>query len=421
MKDFEYSNLNIVDMNAFLREDTKNYKDFKNSLCGKAYIIETQTLEDDRMIISVVSNQIKAEEKNYEAQKDELLKQNENSSVFSKLFGKNKKQLKELEKVHNENMKELKDRLNHHQTLLQTHTLMLQNIIDKLKEKGFNWSEMKRLIEEKMRQGVLLLNSVSNSSSKVMPKVKIPTEADYDISDLMRKLKKKMTDNIDATERAVRERNYYMLDPNDVDFSNFSPQQRAEYEKLLYHYNYNRERLKHRENARMLRLGMYHSDIHHNKFHYCTKGLSDFAFENLFDFIFGNECEDFVKCHERYKVAIDSKDTKKIRDMDEFFEDKAKELLAKSGYSLSEIDSRLPYVERELKDVCDDPECIEHIVNCEKCSAHVISHAAEEYTNDLINDAMENVVEFEQAHELEQRERVLEMSGPEYNPTNKNK
>ena len=32
-----------------------------------------------------------------------------------------------------------------------------------------------------------------------------------------------------------------------------------------------------------------------------------------------------------------------------------------------------------------------------------------------------NVVEFEQAHELEQRERVLEMSGPEYNPTNKNK
>ena len=149
MKDFEYSNLNIVDMNAFLREDTKNYKDFKNSLCGKAYIIETQTLEDDRMIISVVSNQIKAEEKNYEAQKDELLKQNENSSVFSKLFGKNKKQLKELEKVHNENMKELKDRLNHHQTLLQTHTLMLQNIIDKLKEKGFNWSEMKRLIEKK--------------------------------------------------------------------------------------------------------------------------------------------------------------------------------------------------------------------------------------------------------------------------------
>ena len=65
MKDFEYSNLNIVDMNAFLRDDTKNYKDFKNSLCGKAYIIETQTLEDDKMIISVVSNQIKAEEKNY--------------------------------------------------------------------------------------------------------------------------------------------------------------------------------------------------------------------------------------------------------------------------------------------------------------------------------------------------------------------
>lgn len=381
MKDFEYSNLNIVEMNAFLREDTKNYKDFKNSKCGKAYELETKTLNEDKMVISVLQNQIDSEVKGYETRKKELLDQQENFSVFQKMFGKGKKELKELETIHSETMKELKKKLDHHQTLLQTHTLMLQNIIDELKKKGFDWFEMKRLIEEKLAHNIINLNLINENNK---PKVRIPKAEDYDISDLMQKMKKNMDDAVDASRSELREKDFYDFNPNDIDLSRFSPAERDEYLRLLRKYNYNIDRVPDFERGRMLRLGMC-GDPEHNHFPHMSMELSDCAFCGLFDFIFGDNCSHFKEMHGKGMLAHDLMDTAKIREYNTFLDLKAREMLAKSNYSLSQIDLIKEPIKKELSKLICCPEKLEQIANCDICSKNYVALASKNMKSRILS------------------------------------
>lgn len=405
MKDFEYSNLNIVEMNAFLREDTKNYKDFKNSKCGKAYEFETKTLSEDKMVISVLQNQIDSEVKGYETRKSELLDQQENFSFFQKMFGKGKKEFKELETIHNETMKELKKKLDHHQTLLQTHTLMFQNIIDELNEKGFDWSEMKRLIEEKMRQDVFNMNS-NNMKSK--PKVRIPKEEDYDISELMKKMKKNMDDAVDTSRNELREKDFYGLDPNDIDLSNFSPAEKDEYLRLLRRYNYNIEKANERERARMLRLSMC-GDPEHNHFPYMSMGLSDYAFCGLFDFIFGDDCHHFKEMHGKCMLAHDLMDSARIREYNDFVDMKVREMLAKSGYSLSQIDLIKEPYKKEFSKLIRCPDKLSHIADCTICSKNYIGLAKSNIKIKMLSTAKKEAIYNKEAGEIAELDNGLDM------------
>ena len=157
MKDFQYSNLNIVEINEFIRKDTKVYKDLKNSLCGKALELETTKLNQDKATIDLITDQIKYEENNYEKMVYELENPNlEGLSFFAKisLKSKNSKMLKKIEKEHKNTLMILNNRLKKHKSDYEDNRARLQHIIDKIEEKGFNWQDVKRLLEEKIRQGV---------------------------------------------------------------------------------------------------------------------------------------------------------------------------------------------------------------------------------------------------------------------------
>ena len=66
MNDFQYSSLNVVEINDFIRKDTKVYNDLKNSLCGKALELETKKLVEDKATIELITDQLKYEDINYE-------------------------------------------------------------------------------------------------------------------------------------------------------------------------------------------------------------------------------------------------------------------------------------------------------------------------------------------------------------------
>ena len=102
----------------------------------------------------------------------------------------------------------------------------------------------------------------------------------------------------------------------------------------------------------MLRLSMC-GDPEHNQFPYMSMGLSDCAFCGLFDFIFGDDCHHFKEMHGKGMLAHDLMDSARIREYNNFVDSKVKEMLAKSGYSLSQIDLiKEPYKKELSKLIC---------------------------------------------------------------------
>ncbi|MBQ8425095.1 MAG: hypothetical protein IJX17_03625 [Clostridia bacterium] len=267
MKDFQYSSLNIVEINEFIRKDTKVYKDLKNSLCGKAFDLETNQLNQDKATIDLITDQIKYEENNYEKMVYDLENPNlEGQSFFAKLSikSKNAKALKKLEKDHKNTLMILNNRLKKHKSEYEDHRVMLQHIIDKIKDKGFMWQEVKKLLEEKIRQGVF------NNNKPKKPKEEDNFEKEVPVKP--RKPKKKILNS-----------GSFYGDPNYYDISDLTPEQRREWEKMLKNYNYNKEKLRQREieTARMMRMTMMERN-ERGRYDNLLFGASDYSLFGLF-------------------------------------------------------------------------------------------------------------------------------------------
>jgi len=263
MKDFQYSNLNIVEINDFIRKDTKQYKDSKNSLCAKAYELETKTIEQDKATVELISDQIKYEDLNYEKMVAELENPNlEGQSFFAKISikSKNAKALKKLEKEHNNTIMILNNRLKKHKGEYEDHRVMLQHIIDKIEAKGFMWHDVKKLYEEKLFRGVF-------NADKAKPKKDKEEMEEVPLNPKKKKPKRK----------TINAGSFYG-DPNYYDVSDLTPEQKREWEIMLKKYNYNKEKLRQREieTARMMRMAMMERNQNRN-YNNMIFGLSDYA------------------------------------------------------------------------------------------------------------------------------------------------
>lgn len=270
MKNFEYSNLNIVEINEFIRKDTKQYKDLKSSLCGKAFELETKIIEQDKATVQLVEDQIRYEDDNFDKMVYELENPNlDDLSFFAKLSLKRKNALalKKLEKEHRDTIMVLQNRLKKHKSDYEDHRVMLQHIIDKIKDKGFLWQDVRKLLEEKIGRGVF--------NNKVKPDKK--QEEEGEIIPVKPKKPKRKTVSSGFSDAS------FYGDPNYYDLSNLTPEQRREFEKLLRNYNYNKEKLRQREieTARMMRMALFEKNS--SNYQNLMFGLSDYAlFKGLF-------------------------------------------------------------------------------------------------------------------------------------------
>lgn len=286
--EFQYANLNIVELNDFIRKDTKEYKDFANSLCGKIYLIENTTLTETKSVIDVVENQIKFEETNYEKRVAELEGSELTEGGFFAKMSFNKKKandLKALEKEHKKTLEVLEDRLKKHRRELENANAMYLRLIDKLKDKGIFWQEIRKLVEEKLRLGIL---SYSKNLGKKPSVAKInPDEFDQ----FMDKGPKKKQNRTRSSGSNID----FYGDPNNFDESKLSPMEQIEFRKMLKRFNHNRDMFEEWEEAKRLRMGLFSLEKS-RELDMLRSQTSDYALHRTFGRIFGQNRDNDLWC-----------------------------------------------------------------------------------------------------------------------------
>ena len=290
-KDFEYSNLNIVELNDFLKKDTNNYKDLAGSLCGKIYLLETKLMPEDKSTIQVIENQISYEYSTYEKRVSDLEQQQvpENAGFFAKMSFK--KQIDKNLKSHKKTLEVLENRLKKHEKQAAENKEDFLKLTNKLKDKGFFWEEMRKLVEEKIKLGILSFDK--SNAEKNKPRVKKIDPREYEELH-PQKPKKKPKSESGGSSGSGRDIDFYG-DPNYFDISKLSPMEQIEFRKLLGRYNHNRDLFQEYEEAKRIRMSMFAMD-RQRELDLLRMQTSDFGLHRFLNNLFGPDRDPCIWC-----------------------------------------------------------------------------------------------------------------------------
>ena len=381
--DFEYSNLNIVELNDFLRKDTNNYKDLAGSLCGKIYLLETKLLPEAKSTVQVLENQISFEQSNYEKRVASLEEQEppEGAGFFAKMSFKKQiaKDLKSLEKDHEKTIDILEDRLKKHKKQLEDNNEALLKLMNKLKDKGFFWEEIRKLMEEKMRLGILSFDKANAEKNK--PKVKKVDPREFE--EIYPKKPKKKPTTEGSGGSSGRDIDFYG-DPNYFDISKLSPMEQIEFKKLLGRYNYNRNMFAEYEEAKRLRMSMFAMD-RQRELNLLRMQTSDFGLHRFLNNLFGPDRDPCIWCglcdmwglpHDtfgfhshRHPPRFDEFGRRLDRngrpfDFNHLCDDWARQLLGDSGHGLNGRERYGRHMSGEIRRMLGRPDYASVFCNC---------------------------------------------------------
>ena len=307
-------------LEEFLKKDTFNFKNFKSSLSGKIYFQE-QIVERERE----KSLKIQLELEKLEIEFDKNLREIESfepKSPFEKIkWQVNKKKL--IKKLESERLKKYKILTEKNEKLQKSFQLNrenLQQLINRLQEYGILWSELKRLISEKIALGFIIFEN-QNKKSEVNQKSTVKIHSNLTSSD-----------NVTDSEggKTVKEKNliskneFYMI-------KGLTKQEKNEYRNILKHMLYFDKKCPDPVIALKLRMALI--DLNDKKLNNLILRTSNVA---LFDDIFSifSKDKDFIIKH----------------DLDYYFKrEKAFDMLQKSGYNKIFIEKNAGIYASELE------------------------------------------------------------------------
>lgn len=335
----------------FLRLDTKNYTALNKSLCGRAYELETKTIKANRADIEKFKKLINKENTEFENRLKEIEDEKEDTKNLLSIFSsriKKSKTIKDETKDHNNKIMVFNTRMNRKIKQLEENRRMLQDIINKLQEKGIVWSKMKKLLEEQIRLGIFYQRSIQNSVNKNKKGITIIHS---------KKISRLLNDNIGSdgdSGKTFKEKNFLGLEEL-YRILGLTPEEFREYQIILQHIYYNREKLKDREIAIKLRMALAF-DRNLKKFTNLAKFASDYALYNdIFKYFMSNNGEDYEKNYKRFLYAKIQDDRVELEKMTRFYRDQTYRLLHDSGFGMGFIEKNYPIFEAELRQLYTSP------------------------------------------------------------------
>ena len=352
MEQIDYLNVNINKLVELIRQDTDNYKNLKTSLCGRAFELENKTLVADKIDIEKLSNLIDKENAEFQNKLKEI--EDEKTKGFSLFSGKIKKskQIKEVTKEHENKLMILNSRLNRKQQQYEENRILLQEIIDKLANRGIIWHHARKIIAKKIKE---------NSLEKPKPKLKpVKLDSSEDVKRTGTKLNGEGTE--DDTNKTFKEKNFFDMDEV-YRILGLTPEEFREYQIILQYIYSNRERLRDVEISLKLRLALSF-DGHLGKFKNLALYASDFALYNdIFKYLTMNDGADYANNFKRYMTAKINNDRLEIGKMDKFFRVEAMNLMQNSGFESEFIQRNYGAFEKEIRELYTSPSEMRKIID----------------------------------------------------------
>lgn len=361
MIDEFYTEMSPLKLEEFLKMDTNNYSDLKKSLCGRAYELETKIIISNKSDIEKLSNLIKKENFEFDSLMKDFDEKKENSSKFFSMFSnrlKKSKEIKEIKKDHENKLIILNSRLNRKYKQLEENRILLQEIIDKLEERGIIWFQIRKLFEEKIRIG--LFAHLNNSKPK--PKNTNIKKVSLHHFKKPQKQINSISDGIDGDSgKTFKEKNYHELEEL-YRILGLTPEEFQEYQIILQHIYHNREKLKDKEIAVKLRMAMAF-DRNFGNFTNLAKYVSDFALYNdIFKYFTSNNGEDYASNYKRFLYAKVNNDRVELDRMTRFYKNETCRLLHDSGYGMDYIEKNHGVFELELRQLYTSPEDMRRLI-----------------------------------------------------------